>query len=145
MSIEVKTDIAYTKPLPDPDATSAVYWKSAADGELRVQHCPACDLYQHYPRALCTECGSTPQWRTHSGRGEVHTFTVIRQYGMPPFRDELPYVVAMIELEGTGGLRVMSNVTDCAPETVEIGMAVEAYAVLAEDGIGIPYFRPRSA
>jgi uncharacterized OB-fold protein len=144
MTIEVKTDVEYAKPLPEPDATSAVYWKSAADGEFRIQHCPACDHYQHYPRALCTECGATPSWTAHSGNGEVHTFTVIRQYGIKPFRDELPYVVAMIELEGTGGLRVMSNVTDCAPDDVAIGMHVEAYAVLAADGIGIPYFRPRA-
>jgi uncharacterized OB-fold protein len=144
MSLEVKTGTEYSKPLPGPDATGAVFWKSAAEGELRVQHCGACDHYQHYPRALCTKCGATPEWRTHSGRGEVHTFTVIRQYGMPPFKDELPYVVAMIELEGTGGLRMMSNVTDCSPDEVTIGMPVEAYVVLAADDIGIPYFRPRS-
>ena len=142
MSIEVKTDVEYSKPLPEPDATDAVFWSSAADGQLRVQHCPACDHYQHYPRALCTACGAPPEWTDHSGRGEVHTFTVIRQYGMPPFKGELPYGVAMIELENTGGLRLMSNVTDCPPDEVSIGMAVEAYAVLAEEGIGIPYFRP---
>ena len=59
---------------------------------------------------------------------------------MPPFRDELPYVVAMIELEE--GVRMLGNITDIEPDDVHIGMSVEAYAVLAEEGIGIPYWRP---
>ena len=54
----------------------------------------------------------------------------------------LPYVVAIVELEE--GVRMMGNVTDCDPESVEIGMEVEAYAVLADEKLGIPYWRPAS-
>ena len=138
--MEVRTDVEYAKAIPSPDDTGRPFWQGAAEGELRVQRCPACDHRQHYPRKLCTKCGADPVWEAASGRGEIHTFTVVRQYGMPPFRDELPYVVAMIELEE--GVRMMGNVTDVEPDDVHIGMAVEAYAVLAEDGIAIPYWRP---
>jgi hypothetical protein len=53
-----------------------------------------------------------PEWAEASGRGTVHTYTVVRQYGAPPFKDELPYVVAVIELDE--GVKMIGNVTGCA-------------------------------
>jgi uncharacterized OB-fold protein len=128
------------RPLPAPDAVSAPYWKAATDGKLVYQECPACGHRQLYPRAMCTACAATPEWRDASGSGTVHTFTVIRQNWAEPFRSQLPYVVAMIELDE--GPRLMSNVTDCAPEDVHIGMRVELYTVRVDDEIGLPLFRP---
>ena len=45
----------------------------------------------------------------------MHTFTVIRQNHAKPFKDELPYVVAIVELEE--GPRMMGNVTASTPTT----------------------------
>jgi hypothetical protein len=89
---------------------------------------------------MCTACAAEPVWVEASGRGTVHTFTVIRQNRGEPFRSQLPYVVAMVDLDE--GVRMMANVTDCAPDDVRVGMAVEAYTVKVEDGLGIPFFRP---
>ena len=126
--------------LPDVEPTYAPFWEGAAAGELRYQECPACGHRQFYPRAVCTACAAEPEWRTASGRGTVHTYTVIRQNWAEPFRGLVPYVVAMIDLEE--GPRMMSNVTGCEPEDVRIGMAVEAYSVPVEDGIGLWFWRP---
>jgi uncharacterized protein len=135
------TEVAdWTKPLPAPDNVSAHYWAAAARGELHVQECPDCGARQFYGRALCTSCGGTPVWITTAGRGVVHTFTIIRQFGVPPFRDELPYVVAMVELDE--GPKLMGNVTDCAVDDVYIGMPVEVHFRKIDDEIGIPYWRP---
>jgi uncharacterized OB-fold protein len=71
----------------------------------------------------------------------VHTYTVVRQYQAPPFVDELPYVVAVIELEE--GVHMFGNVTDCPPDQVRVGMPVEAYAVAAAERVGVPFWRPR--
>ena len=73
----------------------------------------------------------------------MHTFTIVRQYGMPPFREELPYVVAIVDLDE--GPRMMGNVTGCAPEDVRIGLPVEVWFVVAREGVGIPFWRPRGA
>ena len=140
MSPDLVTDTEWTRPIPRPDAVSAPYWEAAARGELLIQRCPACGHRQFYPRAVCTVCGADPVWERASGRGTVHTFTVIRQNYAKPFRDELPYVVAMIEL--AEGPMMMSNVTGCAADDVTIGMSVEAHFVTAEDGIAVPFFRP---
>jgi len=130
----------WRRPIPDPDGTQRPFFEAAARGELRYQRCPECGHAQFSPRAVCTACGASPEWANASGRGTVHTFTVVRQNLMPPFREELPYVVAMVELEE--GVRMMTNVTDCAPDDVHVGMALEAYAVEYEEGRAVPFWRP---
>ena len=128
------------RPLPAPDHVSARYWEAAASGTLLYQECPSCGHRQLYPRAMCTACAAEPEWREASGQGTVHTYTVIRQNWAPPFRDELPYVVAMVELDE--GPRMMTNITHCRPEDVHIGMRVESYSVVADEGVGLPFWRP---
>ena len=130
----------WARPLPAPDGVSAPYWEAASRGELLIQRCPACGHRQFYPRALCTVCGTDPEWESASGRGVVHTFTVIRQNYARPFSDELPYVVAIVELDE--GVRMMSNITDCAVDDVHVGMPVEVHFVEAAEGVGVPFFRP---
>jgi len=138
----LSTDTA-TRPLPAVDDVSRPYWEAAARGELLIQECPACGHRQFYPRALCTACAATPEWRTASGRGTVYTYTVIRQNWSEPFRSMQPYIVAMIELEE--GPRMMSNVTECPPEDIAIGMPVEVWFEPVEEGLAIPLFRPVGA
>ena len=55
----------------------------------------------------------------------------MRQYGGPGFKDELPYVVAMIELDE--GVRMMGNVTDVDAESVRIGDKVQVWFADAGD------------
>jgi uncharacterized OB-fold protein len=130
----------YVKPRPTPDATSVAYFQACARGELLIQQCRACSHLQHYPRPLCVRCGGTPDWKQASGRGRVHTFTIIRQMGVAPFSAEVPYVVAMIELEE--GPRLMGNISGIEAEQVRIGMPVTAYIVKVTDDIGVPQWRP---
>ncbi len=138
--MEVRKADDWKRPLPDPDGTEKPFYEGAARGDLLYQRCPACDHAQFYPRFACTGCGAAPEWATASGRGTVHTFTVVRQNMAPGFREELPYVVAMVELEE--GVKMMGNVTDCAVDEVHIGMPVEAWALEVEEGLGIPFWRP---
>jgi len=128
------------RPLPEPDNVSSVYWEAAARGELLYQECPSCGHRQFYPRAMCADCGGDTGWQQASGRGTVHTYTVIRQNWAMPFRELQPYVVAMVELDE--GPRMMTNVTGVAIDDVHVGMPVECYVVKVEDGLGLPFWRP---
>lgn len=140
MSHEVVEVEEWAKPLPLLDNVSGEYWKAAREGRLLIQQCPACGHRQWYPRAACTRCAADPEWLEASGRGTVHTFTVIRQQGIPAFKAELPYVVAMVELEE--GPLVFGSMPGTDPEAVSIGMPVEVYFVAAADDTGVPYWRP---
>jgi uncharacterized OB-fold protein len=139
MTIEVRRQ-QWNKPLPQPDPLSAAFWSAAADGRLLIQHCPRCRYRQFYPRALCTQCGETPDWLEASGQGTVYTFTVIRQNGAPGFANQAPYVVAMISL--AEGPRMMGNVVGCPVTAVRIGMPVRAVAVVAEPSLAIVQWEP---
>ncbi len=138
--MEVIRGQVWKRAIPAPDALERPFFEAAARGELLYQRCPKCRHAQFYPRAVCTACGADPEWATASGRGAVHTYTVVRQNGVPPFKDELPYVVAMVELPE--GVRMMGNVTGCPIESVRIGMLVEAYAVECAEGLAVPFWRP---
>lgn len=141
--LDVQRGEPWERPLPAGDPVSSHYWAEAAEGRLVIQHCPSCGARQFYPRAICMACGGDPEWEEASGRGTVYTFTVIRQQGAKPFRDELPYVVAMIKLDE--GPMMMGNIGGCAVDDVAIGMAVEAYVVEAAEGVGVPFWRPATA
>jgi hypothetical protein len=138
--VEVIRAQEWTRPKPEPDAFERPFFEAAARGELLYQRCPKCRHAQFYPRAVCTSCGADPEWATASGRGAVHTYTVVRQNGMPPFKDELPYVVAMVELPE--GVRMMGNVTGCDADEVSVGAKLEAYAVEFAPGLALPFWRP---
>jgi uncharacterized protein len=128
------------RPLPELDNVSRTYWDGLARGVLLLQRCRSCARYQFFPRALCVWCGGDPEWVESSGRGVVHTYTVIRQNRTPPFHLAVPYVVAMIELEG--GVRVLGNVTGCPPEDVFIGLPVRLETTDAGAGVYLPHWRP---
>ena len=139
-TLKENRDEAWARPIPDPDPGERPFYEAADRGELVYQRCPACDHAQFHPRPLCVSCGGDPEWATASGRGTVYTFTVVRQNHASPFREALPYVVAMVELEE--GVRMLTNVTGCAPDDVHVGMAVEAYAVALGNGLAVPFWRP---
>ena len=52
----------------------------------------------------------------------------------------VPYVVALIELEGIG-VRMISNIIDCQPEEVKIGMKVEVVFDDVTEKVTLPKFR----
>jgi uncharacterized OB-fold protein len=58
-----------------------------------------------------------------SGCGSVYTFTVTYQNQAPGFREELPYVLAYVEL--AEGVRLLTNVVGCPADDVYVGMPVE--------------------
>ena len=112
------------RPLPRRTPTSQAFFDAAKAHRLDLQRCPRDGLF-FYPRTRCPEClGDDWSWETLSGRGVVHAFTVDRVGHDPAQRPRLPLVVAIVELEE--GPRLTSNIVDCAPESIEVGMPVEA-------------------
>ena len=75
-----------------------------------------------------------------SGRGTVYSFTVTNQNQAPGFRDEVPYVLAIVEL--AEGPRIMTNIVGCAPADVRIGAAVEVVFDDVTPEVTLAKFRP---
>jgi uncharacterized OB-fold protein len=131
----------YEKPLPVPDPQSQPFWEACRRHELIVQRCRTCDNTQFYPRVLCTRCrGTDLGWVPASGRGLVHSFTVIRRAPSASFKPDLPYVLALVELEE--GVRMMTNIVGCTVDEVRIEMPVEVVFDDVSEAISLPKFRP---
>ncbi len=115
----------YEKPLPQPTAASLEFWRGAKDHTLLIQRCQSCGEHVFYPREVCPQClSSALEWVKASGRGTVYSFTVVRQAAHPGFRGDVPYVLAIIELEE--GPRMTSNLVDCKIDDVKVDMPVTA-------------------
>jgi uncharacterized OB-fold protein len=129
--------------LPFPEqltAEAAHYFEAAAQGRLELQRCAACGKVWFYPRPACVRCGAERyQWFAASGRGRVHSHSVVHRAPSPAFRERVPYVVALIDLDE--GPRMMANIVgDDAPK-IAIGDAVELAFEDRGEGRKLPQFR----
>ena len=131
---------AKTIPLPRPTALSRPHWDGCREGVLRVQRCAACGSYEFIPQAVCTRCQAGKlEWVESSGRGSVYSHTTVYRPPRPEF--DAPYVVAIVELEE--GWHMLTNLVDCRPEEVAIGLPVEVDFRAVSDEITLPCFRLR--
>ena len=133
----------YPKPLPQPDPITRPFWDSVKAHAMQLQRCSACGTWVFYPRALCPSClGATLEWRPVSGRGVVHAFTIPHRHPSPTFQPDLPYVVALVELEE--GARMMTNLVDVPPDPahVRVGLPVEVVYDDVTSEFTLPRFRP---
>ncbi len=131
---------AHIKPQPTPDADSEMYWRGIQEGKLLLQHCPACGHVQFYQQAICRACGSDQlEHRAASGRGTVHSFSVVHRAPGPAFKQDTPYAVLLVELEE--GPRMISAFVGPDPSVVTFDMAVELVCETADGGVVLPRFR----
>jgi uncharacterized OB-fold protein len=127
--------------LPQVTPENEHFWKGGAAGELRFLACSACGTLVHPPAPVCPEClGRELEPRAVSGRARVLTYTENHQPWIPGF--DPPYLIAIVEIEEQPGVRLMTNLVDCDPDDVEIGMPVEVRFEERDEGIFIPLFAP---
>jgi uncharacterized protein len=131
-----------TEQLPEPivNADSAPYWQGARDGKLLLQRCGDCGKPRFFPRYLCPECGSErTEWTEASGRGTVHSFTIVHRAAFPEFQARAPYAIALIDL--AEGPRMMTNIVGDDALDVEIGDAVQVtFEDRGTNGAKVPQF-----
>lgn len=128
------------KSLPAVNAIDEEYWKGAAAGELRLQHCRKCGVVQFFPRAVCTGClSSDMEWIRASGKGKVHTFTLVRVPRNRAFLDEVPIYLAEVELEE--GVRMVTRIVGDKRDQVKLGSPVQVTFMETENPeIKLPVF-----
>jgi uncharacterized protein len=127
------------KPLPVVDEDSQPFWDAARRGDLLLKLCSSCRQYHFFPRSICPHCHSDAvAWAPSSGRGTIYSFTVARRPSGPAFKDDVPYVIALVQLDE--GPRIMTRILADA-EAVHIGLPVEVIFQPASDEVSLPYFK----
>jgi uncharacterized OB-fold protein len=126
--------------LPVVDKDTRAYWTSGSAGELMIYRCQQCRYYVHPPVRFCPKCES--RWvepEAVSGKGCVTTYTVNYKQWVADL--PTPYVLALVELAEQVDVRLTTNIVNCPPESVRIGMPVRVLFEQVED-LWVPLFEP---
>jgi acetyl-CoA acetyltransferase/uncharacterized OB-fold protein len=128
------------RPVPQLTLTNEFFWTSGADGVLRCQECQSCSALLHPPQPVCRYCrGTRLGTREVSGFATLIGFTVNHRFGLPGMPP--PYVIAQVAIEEDTRVRLTTNVVECEPEDLVLGMRMEVVFEQVED-VWLPLFRP---
>lgn len=127
-------------PVPQINDDNRDFWTAGRDRELRIVRCNDCGYYIHPPSPRCPRCLSeNVEPSPVSGRGRVYTYTVNRRAWSPGL--EVPYVIAIVQLDEQPDLRLMANIVGGSVDDVAIDMPVQVE--FREQGEAfVPVFRP---
>ncbi len=126
---------------PALNETNQDFWTGGLAGELRICRCRNCGWWNHPPAPICRRCLSRDlHSEAVSGRATVEAFTINRHQWSPETSGQ-PYVIAIVELPEQEGLRLTTNIVNCEPEVVSIGMPVRVVFEPLED-VALPLFEP---
>jgi uncharacterized OB-fold protein len=122
---------------------------ASGDPYLEGQKCGACGAIFLDERDTCSKCGKSGaiEKKKLSNRGELYVYSIVHR-SFPGI--EVPYVSAIVDLEGGG--TVKGNLINIQPDpaTIKMGMPVEVIYKIAprKDRDGNEYltyyFQPRS-
>jgi len=130
------------RPLPVLTASTRDFWTGGRDGRLLIHRCQECRYWVHPPAGFCPRCeGRYVAAEPASGRATVASFTINHQQWEPDL--PVPFVLALVELEEQSDLRLATNIVNCLPEEVSIGMPVQVVFERHED-VWVPLFQPAS-
>ena len=95
-----------------------------------ASRCSECSFYSFPPRADCPECLSGEfAYEEISGRGTIHTYSTIAA-APTGFDDEVPYTVAVVDLEEGG--RLLAWIGESL-EIADVKIGMEVTAKIAGD------------
>jgi uncharacterized protein len=127
--------------LPTPDAETQPFWDAAKEHTLLLRRCADCGKAHFYPRRFCPSCWSADvSWEAAGGGATLYTWSVVYANDLPPFGERVPYVAAVVDLDE--GPRMMTNVVDCEPDALQVGMKLTVAFEARTDDVTVPVFRP---
>jgi uncharacterized OB-fold protein len=135
----------YPSPIEDPyaDEMTQPFWDAAAEGRLVGYKCLTCGTVVMPPQPFCFNCQQRKfEWVDLPGTGTVYSFTVIRHPLAPYLQPAVPYVGAVVELDGTqgAGARMLVNIIDCDVDAVRIGDKVRVVFDKVSPTLTVPRF-----
>ena len=129
-------------PYPVPEYGTEPYWAACNEQRLVMQRCRDCGRLRWQPAPICLDCQSAAHdWVPLSGRGRIHSWTVITHPVHPAAVAKVPYVVVEVELEEQQNLRMIANLLDPAADAIAFGAAVTVCFERHPAGQWLPMFR----
>jgi len=129
------------KPLPIITPDTAPFWEGCRNGQLLLQRCRACAAWRYPPAPVCPRCASTEaSWTPTSHRGHIHSLVVYHRAFHAAYMEEIPYAMALVELEE--GVRMLLRVVEypLAALAIELPGEIRFLPLTAE--VHLPVFAP---
>lgn len=127
--------------LPTIEAESQPFWSAVREGRLMIGRCNDCGRSHYYPRPFCPHCWSeSVSLQAASGRGVLYTWSTIYSNDLPPFKERIPYVAAIVDL--VEGVRLSTNIVQCEIADLKVGMPVEVVFEERTPEVTLALFRP---
>jgi len=132
----------YNKPLPEIRPETKPYWDACKKHELLIPKSKETGELFFYPRAMSPgdDMSEDIEWVKSKGKGKVWTFSIHHMGPSKAYKGDPPHVVALVEIDE--GVKMMSNIVDCDPHDVRIGMEVEVVFDDVTNEITLPKFKP---
>jgi uncharacterized protein len=128
---------------PYADARTQPFWDNAKNEQLTAPKCAKCGTFRMPPSTFCPKCLSRElEWEPLSGLGTVYTFIIVRHPLNPRASDYVPFMPAAIDADGAPGMRFISNVVECEPDDVKVGMRVKVVWNHVSDTLTLPFWAP---
>jgi uncharacterized protein len=137
--------VASAKPRPNIDDDIRPFWEGLRRHEFLLFRCKTCGAW-YWPASYCRHHANQAfmgnlEWQRASGKGRIFSFNVHHWAFHPAFKEDVPYVYALIELDE--GPMFGTNIVGCRPEDVSIGQRVEiVFEDHPEEGFTLPKARP---
>jgi uncharacterized OB-fold protein len=82
------------------DQENLAYFRHCAAHDYHLQCCASCGLLRYPPTTGCPWCAH-PQaaWTAVEGTGTVYTYAEVHHAIQPAFKDHLPYLILIVELD----------------------------------------------
>lgn len=117
------------------DPIEKAFWQGAAQGQLLLRHCNACQQPHWYPRPICPLCGHREtRFKPAAGHGTIYSLTRLRA------KDAAPQCLAYITLDE--GVTLLSQVIETDGAPAQIGQRVALTFQPGRDGRQLPVFHP---
>lgn len=124
------------------DRVTAPFWQAAREGHLTCAQCGNCGRFRMPPTPFCPNCLSEAvDWPRLPGTGSVYSYTVVERTAVPGTEHCIPYVVAVVALDGAEPARLIANIVESPVEAIAIGTRVTAVFDPVSDEAAIPRFR----
>jgi len=92
--------LGMTLTVSELDIENVEYFKHAAAHDFHLQKCSGCGIIRYPPGAACHHCGGLEsEWVPVEAKGMVHSYNEVHHPIQPAFKDRVPYMTLIVELD----------------------------------------------
>tara|TARA_R110002020_G_scaffold75315_16_gene191811 strand:+ start:21384 stop:21797 length:414 start_codon:yes stop_codon:yes gene_type:complete len=125
--------------LPISSTLDEPWYAAARGGQLLFQRSTSTGAPVWYPRRLAPgTLADDLEWAEASGRGTLYSYSIVYRTPNSEFADEVPYVLALVDLDE--GVRLTTRIVDTEPDALVVGARVDVIFEPIGDALAAAYF-----